>query len=390
MQRLLVVTPRELTRDVRARREVEAALALGATVLGLCASSPGEEPIEIAGLDVTRVEGDRVSGALRRAGLGGLRRSPAPVRELRGVWRLLRLAKTTFRLVRAGRTLAPADVIHANDLDALPAAWLLARRQGARLVYDAHELYRFMETDPPRLYTAAASGLEGWIGRRAAVVTNCELFADSLERLLRLPRRPVVVLNCPDPLPQLPASAPGSGALRAIYQAATDHPGRPVSDLLEAAAHAPGVEITIRLVELDREALEREIAERGLGERVRIVDPVPPDELVTELLEFDVGVIVNRDATPNVALAVPGKLWEYMMAGLASVVPALPGLAFVDELGVGLTFPAGEPARLGARLQELADDRDRLAALQARARALALERFNSRTQAERLAEVWTV
>ncbi len=387
-RRLLVVTPRELTRDVRARRQVEAALAAGLEVVGLCATSPSETPLELQGIHVERVPGDRISAALRQVGLGGLRPSRPFVRELRGLWRLARLAERTLRLARAGRALGPFDLVHANDLDGLLAAFLLAKRSAARLLYDAHELYRFMETDPPRLSTAVASALEGWLGRRSTVVTNCDLFADELRRLLRLRRPPLVVLNCPDRLPVLPPRPPASERLRVVYQAATDHPGRPVADLLEAAERAPRADVTIRLVHVDREHMEREIRRRGLADRVRLSDPVSPSRLVEALIPFDVGVIINREATPNVALAVPGKLWEYMMAGLACVVPALPGLAFVDELGIGLTFEPGNADRLAAALEALAGDRGRLAAAQGRAREFALSQFNSTVQAGRLRSAW--
>jgi glycosyltransferase involved in cell wall biosynthesis len=387
--RLLVVAARELTRDVRARREVEAALAAGVAVSGLCIAFASEQPIELRGAEIARLSGDRISGTLRKAGLGGYRDSRLVARELRGIWRLARLAKTTARLVRAGRALGRFDVVHANDLDTLPAAYLLARDTGTRLVYDAHELYRFTETAPPRLYSLLTSALEAWISRHSdTVVTNCDLFAAELQRLLRLQRAPVVVLNCPDPISELPEPPGLEGPLKVIYQAAVDHPGRPVSDLLVAAEHAPGAQITIRLVDVARDRLEQEIADRGLQQRVLLSDAVPPDQLVEGLAGFDVGVIVNRDVTPNVALAVPGKLWEYMMASLASVVPDLPGLAFVDGLGIGITFPVGEPELMGAALQALAEDRRRLATMRARARALALERFNSATQADVLREVW--
>jgi len=390
-RRLLVVTPRELTRDVRARREVEAALAAGLEVAGLSGTSEGEHPVPLAGIEIRRVAGGKLSGGFRRMGFGGMRRSRPAVRELRGVWRLLRLLKTTVLLARAGRGLGAFDIVHVNDLDALPAGFLLARRNRARLVYDAHELYRFMEADPPRAYTAIMSPLEGWIARRAAaVVTNCDLFADELTRLLGLPRPPVVVLNCPDPVADLPAAPNADGPLRVIYQAAADHEGRPVADLLEAAEHAPATDVTIRLVDVDRRRLEEEIVARGLADRVRLSDPVSPDRLVEGLAGFDVGVIVNRDVTPNASLAVPGKLWEYMMGGLATVAPRSPGLAFVDGLGVGATFSPGRPAEMGERLQALADDRDALDRMRTCARRLALERYNSVAQAEALRRAWSL
>jgi glycosyltransferase involved in cell wall biosynthesis len=173
-----------------------------------------------------------------------------------------------------------------------------------------------------------------------------------------------------------------------IYQAAADHEGRPVADLLAAASHAPDIDVTIRLVDVDRERLGSEIRALGIDDRVQLSDPVEPNRLVEGMAGFDVGVILNRDGTPNDALAVPGKLWEYMMAGLGTVAPRLPGLALVEELGVGLGFSPGRPEELGRQLQALAEDRTMLATLRERARELAFARFNSVTQAKELHRVW--
>jgi glycosyltransferase involved in cell wall biosynthesis len=383
--RILVITPRELTRDVRARREVEAAQALGHDVVGLSARLAEETPAPLPGVEVARVGGGLASGRLRRAGLGGMTASPPLVRELRGLWRLGRLGKTTLKLVLAGLRLGRFDVVHANDLDALPAGWLLARRSGALLVYDAHELYSVMEHDPPRAYWAIVARIEGMLGRRATVVTNCDPFAAELEQSLRLPSPPVVVLNCPDLVAELAVPEAPGRPVRAIYQAAGDHPGRPVRDLLAAADAAPGVEITVRVVDLDRAAFAAEA-----GGRVRVVDPVPVAELVTGLAGYDVGVVINRPVTPNDELAVPGKIFEYMMAGMAVVAPRLGGMAeLIEGEEIGLTFEAGDPGDLGRALAELAADPERLTAMRVRARTLAVERFNSAAQVASLERAWT-
>jgi glycogen(starch) synthase len=388
--RLLVLTPRELTGDPRARRQALAAVAYGWEALGLCLHLPGEDEAPLDGVRLVRVRGGRVSDRLRSAGLGGMRRSRPVVRELRGLFRLGRLGGTTLRLTRAGRRLGPLDVVHANDFDALPAGRLIARGAGAKLVYDAHELYSEMEPDPPRLYRAVASRLEGALGRGAAtVVTNCDLFARELDRLLELERPAVVVLNCPERRADV-SPAPPAPKLRAIYQAAGSHAGRPVEDLLVAAEHAPAVEITIRVLGIDHETLRREVERRGLAGRVHVAEPVPVEQAFDALLGYDVGVTVDRPLTPNTELSVPGKIFEYMMAGLASAVPRLPGLrAVVEGGGVGVTFEPGRPEDLGRALTELAADREQLAGLQVQARKLALERFNAETQAEVLAGVWS-
>jgi glycosyltransferase involved in cell wall biosynthesis len=119
---------------------------------------------------------------------------------------------------------------------------------------------------------------------------------------------------------------------------------------------------------------------------VRVADPVEPTALVEALTEFEVGLVINRPLTRNDELVFPNKLFEYLMAGLAVVVPRLEGLVpLVEGERIGLTYEPGRPERLGAVLSELAGDRPRLAEMRARARALALERFNAEAQREPLA-----
>jgi hypothetical protein len=167
--------------------------------------------------------------------------------------------------------------------------------------------------------------------------------------------------------------------LRVIYQAAGSHAGRPVEDLLDVAGLAPEVDVAVRLIGVD-------VPQTG---RVQVLEPVPVERAVEALTGFDVGVTVDRPLTPNTELSVPGKIFEYMMAGLAVVVPRLPGVtALVEGERIGLTYEPGKPEDFARALRELDADRAGLAAMRARARKLALDRFNSETQAEQLVRVW--
>ena len=385
--RLLVLTPGELTRDPRARRAALTAAARGHETVGLCPRSE-DAPGLLDGVSVVRVRGERLSAALRRAGLGGMRRSHPLVREARGVYRLLRLSRRTFALAAAGRRLGPFDVVHANDFDTLPAAWLIARRGQGRVVYDSHELYTTQEPDPPRAFQLIAGAVEGALARRAAaVVTSGPPYAAELKRRLRLARDPAIVLNCPERITVEPPEPP-AGALRVIYQAAMG-PGRPLADVVAAAAYAEGVEITLRVVGADEATLLAEIDRHGLADRVRLAEPVSADRLVEGLWGFHCGLIINRPVTLTDELVLPNKLFEYMMAGLAVVVPRLPGLApLVEVEAIGVCFEPGRPDDLGAALARLAADREGTAEMGRRARKLALERYNAQTQAEELARVW--
>jgi glycosyltransferase involved in cell wall biosynthesis len=283
------------------------------------------------------------------------------------------------------------DVVHANDFDTLLAGQRTARRSGARLVYDAHEIYADYELDPPRIFRSATAAAEGWLARRAnAVVTISPSLASELESRLDLREKPRSVLNAPERLGEEPPPPPTEGPLRAIYQGAAGLGARPLHDVLAAASRAgEDVEITLRVVRLDLEELRRLVRDSGVEGRVHVAEPVPSDRLLEGLFGFHAGLIINRPVTLTDEFVLPNKLFEYMMAGLAVVAPRLPGLTpLVEGEGIGLTFEPGQPDALGAALATLAGDRDRLAAMRARARQVAVERYNAENQQQVLAEVW--
>ena len=388
MPRLLLLTPSELTRDPRARRAAVAALARGFEVAGLCGRLGSGEAAPLEGVPVTRVGHERVARTLRKAGAGGLTESPPLIRELRGVFRIGRIVTLTAQLRAAARRLGRFDVVHANDFATLPAAWLTARASDARLVYDAHELYAQEEASMPATYRAFVRALEGFLARRAqAVVTVSEPLARELAAELRLGRRPLVVLNAP-PREEVDEPRASDGPLRAVYQGAVA-PGRPLEDLWAAVAASDGVELTVRVAGVDLVALRREVALRGLEERVRVAEPVPPDRLVAALAGHDVGVIFNRPRAGHFQVALPNRLFEYMMAGLAVVCPRLPALGeIVEGEGVGVTYTPGSPAALGEVLTQLASDRERVTQLGRQARRRALERYNAEVESSVLARAW--
>ncbi|HEY8315720.1 MAG TPA: glycosyltransferase [Gaiellaceae bacterium] len=386
MERLLILTAGELTRDPRARRAAEAARARGLDVAGLCTS--GETVVALDGVPVMRIGAVRVERVLRGAGLGGATPSSALVRELRGLYRVLRHIVMTLRLMAAGRRLGRFDAVHANDFDTLPAGYVLAHRLGARLVYDTHEIYTLQETNPPRLYGRAVLAAERFLAKRAdAVLTVNEEISDELRTLLRLDARPVVVLNCTalDPVePDLDSGGP----LRAVYQGAMG-PGRFLDDLLAAAEAAPGIRLTIRVKGADSVTMREIVSRRGLAGRVDIADPVSPEHLVGALRGFHVGLVINRPVTRNDELVLPNKLFEYLMAGAAVVAPALPSLSgLIEREHVGLTYPPGDTAALGAALTRLDQDRELLAVLRRDARAAAFSRLNAEAQAGLLEHAW--
>ena len=146
------------------------------------------------------------------------------------------------------------------------------------------------------------------------MVTVSEPIAEELTHRLHLRRQPLLVVNCP-PLEEVEVEPRPGAPVRAIYQAAVG-PGRVLDDVVDAARAAPQVEVSVRLLGWD-----------GRLAGVRVEPPVPPAQLVSALAAYDVGLVIDRPLTDNARLALPNKLFEYLMAGLAVVVPRAPAMA---------------------------------------------------------------
>ncbi len=368
-----------------------AAHATGRDVAGACGREPGESPAPLAEIAIARTD----IGSLRQSSLAPLASAVRTgeesrlMREIRGLYQLVRLARLTRALVRVARPLGPAGIVHANDFDTLPAGFLLARAWGARLVYDAHELYLHVDPRPPFLHRETVRLVQRLLGRAAdAVVTVSDPIAEELERTLRLRRRPLVVLNCPELVAIPEVARPQGGPLRVIYQATVGTDRFP-EDVLDAVAEVTGVEATLRIAGADAESLRRAAASRGIEDRVVVADPVDPGEIVRVLAGFDVGLVIDRPLRLNGTWALPNKLFEYFAAGLAVVVPALPTMSrLVEEREVGLTFKPGSPQSLAQALRTLAADRSMLDRLQARASAAARDDLNAERQQAKTVALW--
>lgn len=281
-------------------------------------------------------------------------------------------------------------VCHAHDLDTLQAAAEAARASGARLVYDAHELWTEQH------YFASHEEIEAWqaLESRLApladrVLTVNESIARELERRYGL-KGVVPLLNCPRLV------TPGKdrrGRLRDFSD------GRPVAlfqggymadrgleELVVAASLQDRVVVALRGSGEREEAL-RELAARH-GDRVLFLPPVPASEMVEGSAEADIGMIPYLPTCLNNYLCTPNKLFEYMMAGVAVAGADVPELRrFIGEGDLGSLFDPRSPRDIARALVELSEP-GRLAGCAARARRAAEERYHWEREGEKLVDLY--
>lgn len=285
------------------------------------------------------------------------------------------LLRPLFETRRLRKLFAPdllrlkPDIIHAHDLATLPAGASAAKKLGAKLIYDAHELEVHRNTKAGRTDKWLRYYLERkHIADCDAVITVCDSIADYLAREYAI-ERPIVVMNSPD----AENAASCDTDLRASLGLADDVPlavyvgritiGRGIEQIVDALQHLP--EFHLALVgpvnkPTVKEALARAEA-LGIAERLHIVDPVAPDMVISFISSGDVSVVPIQNVCLSYYYCLPNKLLESAIARLPVVVSNLPELRrFVEISNAGVVMDETDPRDIARAIQNAYENRDRL------------------------------
>jgi glycosyltransferase involved in cell wall biosynthesis len=285
-----------------------------------------------------------------------------------------------------------ADVYHAHDFDTLMPAYLAARVNGAKLVYDSHELWLENERLAPYLplQKPVLWLLEKALARGADLtITVSGPIADELAARYGI-ERPLVLMNClayteVQPSAEVRDSLRGDrGRKVAVFIGALTR-NRGLEQLIESARYLREAEVVIVGDGLLRRSLEEKVKEMGLEERVRFMGWIPQRELLAYVASADVGVEPTQSTCLSYRYALGNKLFEYLMAGLPVAVSDQPQRRrIVEEYGVGEVFDEKDPRSIAQAIDSIVSDEARYQEMRRKARWAAKEEFNWEVQAKKL------
>ncbi|MBX6375056.1 MAG: glycosyltransferase, partial [Acetobacteraceae bacterium] len=220
---------------------------------------------------------------------------------------------------------ARAAVLHAHEPDSWFAALWAARRTGARVVIDVHEHY------PSRLDTKLPAPLRPLA--RAAIGAACRLagrLADAVvvaregldADFAAPPERVVHVRNYVLPQPVRPRRH-GPGPVTLVHAGVLGR-SRGALQMVEALALAPpGTRLRLigRFTDDSAAAFTARAAALGIADRIEDLGWLPQERLPAALAECDIGLVLFQPVDRNHCLALPHKLFDYMLAGLPVIAP---------------------------------------------------------------------
>ncbi len=305
---------------------------------------------------------------------------------------------------RAAVDQAPvADVHHAHDMEALPAALAAARRDRSQFVYDSHEIFMAwgaVSRQPCWLRWLMARWERRMAGDAVALVTVNEAIAAALRARLA-PSRVVVVYNCPprwDPPPTPEDRIRRALGLPAPTPVVLCHGGfQPGRGLAETAAAMlePGLEgAHLVLLGYGQQGVFKPLLDDPrLAGRVHHLAAVPPFEVTAWVAGADVDVMAILPTDPNSLLSTPNKLFESLAAGVpvvSSDFPARRRIVLEDPAGpLGAVCDPTRPASIATAIRSILEldpaARDRL---RARCLRTAHARWNWETESAKLVRLY--
>jgi hypothetical protein len=267
-----------------------------------------------------------------------------------------------------------AEVIHANDWEALPVAARVAEETGKRVVLDLHEyapLLRDNRTYWRMFYKPCTEYfLRKHIPSVSASVTVNQTLAERYAEEYRL--HPIVVMNAPE-LPNKPPFRPTNPhQIRLVHHGAAIR-SRKLELMVETLAHTDSrFSLHFMLLEKSHGYVSdlQALARRRAPNKVFFHAAPLPAQIVSTISQFDLGIYILPFTGYNHSIALPNKFFEFVAAGLAVCTGPSPEMASLTQrYQFGATAPSFDPIDVAALLNNLtASDIDgmKLRALEAR------------------------
>jgi glycosyltransferase involved in cell wall biosynthesis len=256
----------------------------------------------------------------------------------------------------------PATIVTSLPLG-LMVGWLASRILKARLVYYPLELYG--EQRSP--FSPFLKKMERFILKTGvdALITQNGLRAGIYVKERGSRVRPTIVHNYKPhhdvkPTRQLCKSLHLPPKTRVVLYEGLVTPGRWLENLIQSVVYLPDDSRLVLMGYIDnrnnwwQKDIEALLKRPEIGKKVLTAPWVRPDRLLGYVADADVGVIIYDDTSRNSYFCEPGKLSDYVLAGVPVVAPNFPTIGpVVGGYGIGEVFDGSEPRAIAQALNRV-------------------------------------
>jgi len=250
------------------------------------------------------------------------------------------------------------DLLLSNDLDTLPANFLVSKLKNKPLVYDSHEFF----TEVPELvHRPLVKKFWEWLERKMVpklkhAYTVCDSIAQIYTEKYGVPFR--VVRNVPVEKSSVQKGKINSGKSEKIilYQGAVNI-GRGLKQAIMAMKFVSNAQLVIAGDGDIRQELEQLTESRELKNKVQFLGRLSIEDLEKLTPQAHLGLSIEEDLGLNYRYALPNKLFDYIQAKVPVLVTNLPEMAaIVEKYAIGNVTLSLEPKHLAKVFLEMLTD----------------------------------
>jgi glycosyltransferase involved in cell wall biosynthesis len=258
------------------------------------------------------------------------------------------------------------DIVLGNDLDVMPACFLVSRIRKKPLVYDTHEYFLGMPELAGRPFVKRIwQALEAFIFPRLDTIYTicdsfCELYRNDYQKELRTVRNvPYLQTGAFTLLPAAIQNKIPSGRKILLFQGAGINPERGVEELVLAMQYLDpflyhllivgGGDIFDKIVAMVRS--------HSLSDRITILPKQPFEILRAITRQAHLGLSLDKPTNINHLYGLPNKIFDYLHCEVPVLVSRLVELErIVNEYQVGGFIENHDPEHIADRIRALLRD----------------------------------
>jgi len=260
---------------------------------------------------------------------------------------------------------ARVDLIFANDLDTLPAAFLAARLRGKRLIYDTHEYF----TETPELVNRPATQavwkrLENYFFPKLTDILTvndsiARLYSEQFNKTVHVSRN-IPPTFTPDRLKSRRELELPENKRILILQGTGINVQRGAEEAVMAMQHLENVVLLIVGSGDVIPTLKKMVATHELDSKVIFKPKMPFAELRQYTMNSDLGLAIDKDTNLNYHYSLPNKLFDYIHSGIPTLSSGLVELRqLIDKYDIGYYIQNHDPIHIAEVVKSIFADENR-------------------------------
>ena len=254
------------------------------------------------------------------------------------------------------------DLLVANDLDTLPANFLISEIKKTKLVYDSHEYFTEVPELADRNFVRKIwERLEKWmVPKIKHSYTVCDSIAEIYNHkygtgMIAIRNLAYRNLKSPDAANKKP-----SYEKIILYQGSVNK-GRGLELVINSMQYLDHVIFQIIGDGDILSVLKSLVAKLKLESKVLFIGRIPPDELMQYTVQADIGISLEENLGLNYYYALPNKLFDYISANIPVVVSDFPEMGtLVRKYDIGIATLITDARELSLLFKSMLEDPKRV------------------------------